>query len=302
MIMKRVFFIPLVAHCFIIYPAWGAEEVRKEDTAAPLISNANGKCESTLKITPTILTVNSKKNGEAAKTTPGLQFCLDKPFGGNQYTSPNGFTGGINASGQLAFDQNQNVGDLVDLNVNYSYQYNLLSKVNPITFAGGPWGFFNAGFKAGIQTNQSFDTKQKVVAFETRGFYTPNNLGFGLNQLPPILVFGYERVDPSGDVDRAKADPGLSAFNRLHGSLSSTVAIGAAARLEFKIDHWRELSPSQSMTSANLDRQTYRAICLHVPAFGNNSSWLVMYSSGKVPTDKTNAQVWQLGYTFSGNL
>lgn len=291
--MKCFFFMILL----ISVNAFGADtQTDKSDTPE--------NSQQGLKVTPSMLTVNNDDTSkDKATTTPGLEFTFNKKWGQDESYNYKGYYAALSALGRVAFDQKQHVGDLIDLNVSANYQYRYGGGVTA-NFKPEAIGFLVVSLKGGIQSDQKFETKQKVLTAELQGYFAPQDTPGPLRHLLPYITFGYDRVDPKDDEARKKIDPTLSAYNRLHARLSASTIVGKIdghreVKLSFKIDHWRERTPSPPIQLSNLDRQTYRALSLHEASAGDDAGWTLSYSSGKVPTDQVASKVWAIGYTVT---
>lgn len=274
-----------------------------------LVTSIAGAQETTavpdnFKFTPALLTVNQKGGStEKAVTTPGIEFSYERKFGNTVGASPWQRFAEISATGKMAFDRKQEVGDLIDVHVSGKYYRAFGARQDSDHKPIEGKGFFTAKFAGGMQADQKFDTKHNLLKVEAQGHYVPLGVPSELNYLIPYVTLGYERVNPSGDTARKAADPALRSFNRLHGMLAFSTIVGRMdtrdVKLGFKVDHWRERNASVPIVSAQLDRQTYRALYLHQSSAGDDVGWSISYSSGKVPTNQATSKVWALGYKLT---
>lgn len=113
----------------------------------------------------------------------------------------------------------------------------------------------------------------------------------------PVLRLAYERVDPDQDEARKTAEGRLQAYDRIGAEIGFTTVAGRASgkRVNFDLS-WRifqEIAPSAAVRAADLDRFQYLAAALEL-----DGGWRLTYTTGKLPFDQRNDDVWELGYRF----
>ena len=68
---------------------------------------------------------------------------------------------------------------------------------------------------------------------------------------------------------------------------------GKQVKFECSWRYFKEIDADDAIKAAGLDQFHYFAASLV-----HDSGWLLTYASGKLPLDRQNDQVWELGYRF----
>jgi hypothetical protein len=124
-----------------------------------------------------------------------------------------------------------------------------------------------------------------------KGEFSPSGRAF------PALIAGIDSVDPSENDTRLAIDPSKKPYARARFEVAfKTKAIERKQQdLYFSASYRRfqELSPSSSIKGSNLDVQDYFVMKMDLPMHFN-----VSYSTGKLPIDRKDDQVYALGWDF----
>ena len=114
----------------------------------------------------------------------------------------------------------------------------------------------------------------------------------------PSIVAGIDLVDPSMNDGRLAIDPNKDAYPRLRVEVgfktpvmrfgSDSLYVSAAYR------HYQELGASSLIKTENLDHSDYFVARLDLPYKFN-----ISYSTGKLPLDRKNDQVYAVGWTLN---
>lgn len=111
----------------------------------------------------------------------------------------------------------------------------------------------------------------------------------------PGVMAGLDLVDPAGNSERFSVDPDEGAYPRFKaevGFRSKVVEIeGKSVWFSVAYRYFQELGASTLIEAADMDAQQYFAASLDLP--GNIT---ITYSTGKLPFDLEDQQVWALGY------
>lgn len=186
-----------------------------------------------------------------------------------------------------------------------------------------PQFFYDVSGHGKIETDQKFKDRQYVfggaVALVFRDWRQSSDVGyFNILDYPfaairsfannepfapsgrtfPSLVVGVDQIDPSDNDARLAIDPSDDLFTRLR--------IEAAFKtpfMQWKDDtlffratyrHFQELDPSTAIRAAKLHRSQFFVAVLDLPLNFN-----VSYSTGKLPLDQTNDNVYAVGWTLN---
>lgn len=113
----------------------------------------------------------------------------------------------------------------------------------------------------------------------------------------PTLLIGVDMVDPANNDTRLAVDPEEDPYPRLSGEIafrSEVAQIGNKDLLfSFSLRHFQEIDPSDAITDADLDEQTYTAFSLD---YGNVR---ITYADGKLPFDREEDNSFQIGLKFN---
>ncbi|MCF2518543.1 hypothetical protein [Dyadobacter sp. CY351] len=178
----------------------------------------------------------------------------------------------------------------------------------------------------GLESNQDFSKVQKSIGVRLGGgvkSWNQKDLLSNLNVLDipfallrsltgfekgfvlhgsslPVVLAGFDYVDPQKDATREKADPARKPFPRINFEISfRTVMAKAGSQILYfnsSFRYYKELNPNQTIKASNLDRFRYYAASIT-----SSSGLFISYTSGQLPFDRKNEQVYQLGFNYKFN-
>lgn len=105
----------------------------------------------------------------------------------------------------------------------------------------------------------------------------------------PTLLLFVERVNPNGDSRR----PDSQDFTRIHGEIGFRTPIASFSSFEANFRFYKELAPLQATEEAGLDQQIFFTASLIT-----SNGMFFGYTTGKLPFDVRNDQVYQLGFRY----
>jgi len=113
----------------------------------------------------------------------------------------------------------------------------------------------------------------------------------------PSMLFGLDYVLPQDDTTRKELLGTLDAYSRLRFEIGFKTRVARIGKevLHFSSDFrwYKELNADQIIKDNRLDRSTF-----FVAAIESNSGLFVSYTTGKLPFDKRNDQVYSLGFKY----
>ena len=113
----------------------------------------------------------------------------------------------------------------------------------------------------------------------------------------PSMLFGLDYVLPQDDTTRKELLGTLNAYSRLRFEIGFKTRVARIGKevLHFSSDFrwYKELNADQIIKDNRLDRSTF-----FVAAIESNSGLFVSYTTGKLPFDKRNDQVYSLGFKY----
>ena len=113
----------------------------------------------------------------------------------------------------------------------------------------------------------------------------------------PSILFGLDYVLPQDDTTRKELLGTLNAYSRLRFEIGFKTRVARIGKevLHFSSDFrwYKELNADQIIKDNKLDRSTF-----FVAAIESNSGLFVSYTTGKLPFDKRNDQVYSLGFKY----
>lgn len=142
------------------------------------------------------------------------------------------------------------------------------------------WGKFNV-------LDWPFAATRSIMTrtFEPKGRFLPS----------PLI--GIDLVDAGSDPVRRTLEPGDTTFPRLKAEVAfrSKVIDLESQSIWFNASfrYFRELGASSAIRAANLNESRYWSLALELPW-----NFMVTYTDGKLPFDRTSEQTWSLGYQF----
>ena len=114
----------------------------------------------------------------------------------------------------------------------------------------------------------------------------------------PSMLFGLDYVLPQDDTTRKELLGTLDAYSRLRFEIGFKTRVARIGKevLHFSSDFrwYKELNADQIIKDNKLDRSTF-----FVAAIESNSGLFVSYTTGKLPFDKRNDQVYSLGFKYN---
>jgi TolA-binding protein len=112
--------------------------------------------------------------------------------------------------------------------------------------------------------------------------------------LPGVMV-GIDLIDPVGNSDRFNVDPDEDPYARFKAEIGFRSKVleweGKSIWFNAGYRYFQELDASGAIRVADMDKQDYFAASLDLPW-----NFSITYSTGKLPFDLRNQQVWALGY------
>jgi hypothetical protein len=113
----------------------------------------------------------------------------------------------------------------------------------------------------------------------------------------PSPLIGVDLVDGSSDPVRRVADPSDTTFPRLKTEIafrSKVIEIDEhAIWFNASFRYFRELGATAAIRAADLNESKYWAASLELPW-----NFMISYTTGRLPFDRKDQQVWALGYKF----
>jgi len=211
--------------------------------------------------------------------------------------------GEISAKGTATADADKNPNKLLDFSSSYSWIYTNSSRAGTRMFA--------LGGQAKYETDQSFENKQFV--FGVRGTFT-HLLGCEAGKVCDRMNFlgmsvGLQRVNPSKDTARKTALAGapMDNYQRMEFDGFYKLYLPESWRylsdIEFNYRHFQELSPSEVIRQAGLQRNRLGLVRLNFGWGGKGAtavdpSMFVQYSRGSLPFDTKSERVVKFGLQF----
>ena len=111
----------------------------------------------------------------------------------------------------------------------------------------------------------------------------------------PKVRLALERIKPTKDDDRKAILGGVQDYNRVNVEVAATTPVamvqGRQVKFEWSWRYFKEMNADTRIKDAGLDRYRYTASTLL-----HDSGWQITYASGRLPLDRQNDKVWELGY------
>lgn len=247
------------------------------------------KNKSSFEFNPTVI---DSKNGTGS--TVGVEYkfkgdLLSVSFDSKDTESeinPNATIGsaviGYSGSGTIAASKDRNPKNFLEFQLDAKLRYSASGK-----------GTVLGGFFSKYETNQSFTNKQFVYGLGgTYGKYTV----FGQNDFVAFDA-NYGRVDPKDDVERktALSTVQLDPYYRwnLEFLYMTPIQSDMVKAVEFNYRYFQERNAPAAIKSATLDKHQLATIRV-----GLKNDLFLAYSAGKLPFDKKNDQIIQLGFSY----
>ena len=109
--------------------------------------------------------------------------------------------------------------------------------------------------------------------------------------IPTVLV-GIEQVSPQDDSLRAQIE-NESAYPRFKGEISFKTPISRSANFLANFRYYKELGASSGIKNASIDEFVHFTSSVSL-----SNGMFVSYTTGKLPFDKTNDQIYELGFRY----
>lgn len=168
--------------------------------------------------------------------------------------------------------------------------------MDDITKPLGGFTYLKYGLAAGYEADQRFDAKNAVVsAFAFAQYESWDDASFlGRLGILPSLRVALDEVNPSAQTPRALMGD-ESSYSRLSGEISLWMPIlqfsGEPMYITFNYQTYRELSASDAVVNAGLEKQHLRTYTI-----GSPSGIYFSYASGSLPFDLQSQQTVELGF------
>lgn len=189
---------------------------------------------------------------------------------------------GYSGSGTVAASKDRNPKNFLEFQLDAKLRYSASGK-----------GTALGGFFSKYETNQSFTSKQFV--YGVGGTYGKYSV-FGENDFVAFDA-NYGRVDPKDDLERklALGVAPLDPYYRWNIEFLYMVQIQSASvkAVEFNYRYFQENNAPAVIKSAALDKHQLATIRV-----GLKNDLFLAYSAGKLPFDKKNDQIIQLGFSY----
>ncbi|WP_345972168.1 hypothetical protein [Sulfurimonas diazotrophicus] len=186
--------------------------------------------------------------------------------------------------------------------------------------------YFDLSVKGGLEADQSFKAKQYYYGLYAnmiaKGWNAETSVlaQFNILDYPaallrllsgvddtwqprgssfPEFLIGIDQVDPDSDTPRQIIAGDESSFTRMRFEASfRTLAAtynDADAFIEANYRYYQEINPSSAVKAAGLDTYSFFTVALVMP---EAEGLYVSYSDGKLPLDRQNDQVYELGFKY----
>jgi len=253
------------------------------------VSHAEQGTDTKFEINPVVI---DSKNGTGS--TLGIEYklkgdLLSKSFGSKdsgEELDPNATIGsaviGYSANGTVATSEDRNPKNFLEFQLDTKLRFSYSGK-----------GTLLGGIFAKYETDQSFDNKQFVYGLGgTYGKYAV----FAENDFISFDA-NYGRVDAKDDDERKQALGGasLDPYYRWNFEFLYMIPIQSTAvtALELNYRYFKENSAPTAIKNAEIDEHQLATIRV-----GLKYDLFVAYSAGKLPFDRKNDQIFQLGYSY----
>jgi hypothetical protein len=108
----------------------------------------------------------------------------------------------------------------------------------------------------------------------------------------PTIIVGIDQVDPTNDPQRVLVDDD-SSYPRFRSELSFRTPISISANFSANVRYYREIGAAAAIEAANLDEFFYATTAITL-----SNGFFVSYTTGKLPFDATDDQVYELGFQY----
>ena len=271
--------------CFIIYTTFVLTSIGRATA---------GECRSSpaeYKFKPTIIDGSSESgavvgleydvSGEITKCLDSGEDILESDAEITVYQ----LSGAYKARGILASDSKRNPSDFLDV-----------STIVGVA-ASSKFGTFLAGMDAAYEASQDFDNKQLGFSLSAtysklfdKSIFVPDGAFFSVDT-------GWGRVEPIDDELRSVAtgEEKLSGFYRwsVEGLLNLPTRNRIIKAIEFNVRYFQEVNAPAQVENANLDSYLIWTARLGLP-----NDFFLAYRYGKLPFDRENDHIVQIGLSF----
>lgn len=181
--------------------------------------------------------------------------------------------------------------------------------------------YVDLSLKAGLESNQDFSQKQYVygahLGVDLKAWNRNSTLanlnifdwpftvirvltGYDKNLSPrgstiPTILVGIDQVNPADDSLRVMVEDD-SAYPRFRGEISFKTPISKSADFVANFRYYKEFGASSAVKTANIDEFQYFTYALTL-----SNGLYVSYTTGKLPFDAKNDQVYELGFQYKFN-
>jgi len=259
-------------------------------TTKALSAEAEPATNRSLYLNPTVI---DSRNGTGS--TVGVEYkfkgyLLSRDFESqDNELDPNAIIGstviGYSGSGTVAASKDRNPKNFLEFMLDAKLKYSAPAA-----------GTITGGLFSKYETNQSFSDKQFVYGLgATYGKYA----AFGSNDFIAVDV-AYGRVNPKDDSERKAALGGatLDSYYRLNLEflIMYPLQTDNVSSVEFNFRYFVENNAPAAIRIAGLDKHQLGTILLNL-----KNDLYVAYSAGKLPFDRKNDQIFQIGYSYKFN-
>lgn len=181
--------------------------------------------------------------------------------------------------------------------------------------------YVDFSLKAALESNQDFSRKQYVygarLGFDLKAWNPSSTLanlnvfdwpfavirvltGLDKNLSPrgstiPAILLGLDQVVPSDGSIRTTIDNG-SSFPRFRAEVSFKTPVSESAFFVSTFRYYKEIDASSAIISADMDEFIFFSSALTL-----SNGFYVSYSTGRLPMDSKNEQVYALGFQYNFN-
>jgi hypothetical protein len=252
------------------------------------VAHASPEQSNKFEVSPVVI---DSKNG--AGSTVGVEYKIKGDLVQRSLDSkddaglkPNATIGSINvsyaANGTITAASERNPKNFLEFQLDAKYLR-----------SGAEAGTVLGGFFAKYETNQSFDKKQYVFGLggaygKYSAFRTNDFIGISAN---------YGRIDPKDDPERKRLLGGskLDTFYRWDYEALYMIPIASENVKSFELNYrfFRENRAPVAIRNASLERHHLATVRI-----GLKNDFFVAYSAGKLPFDRKNDQLFQVGLSY----
>lgn len=261
-------------------------------SSAASLAQTDAGSKSSFDFNPVVM---DSKNGSGSTVGAEFKFkgnLLTKSFDSKDsgdVLNPNATIGaaviGYSGSGTVAASDTRNPKNFLEFQLDAK-----------LCYSGPDKGTVLGGFFSKYEANQGFTNKQAVYGLGgTYGKYAV----FGENDFVAFDA-NFGRVDPKDDTERASAlgVATLDPYYRWNLEFLYMVPIQSAnvKAIEFNYRYFQEVNASDAIKAATLDKQQLATLRV-----GLKNDFFLAYSAGKLPFNRKDDQIIQLGFSYKFN-